>query len=326
MKKEKVSLYQLISKSIMTIVITSIVLVLILVSVFSYINLLKVEKSLRNNTESLIRFAFNSLYNALYDFDSVFYEKLDTLMNEIKTSQDINESIEKFVSTSYKSNRENNVIKKVNIESIDLKLKNKLINLQKYNYLIELDLKSDKLLRNIYIKTDENFYVLSSILSIDKIKKTINNLANLKNEYDFISDINICTHEFEGLSQNFSNLTDEDKKYLEKVFSTEKDIVIKNNEKVKFYYVWKYEDEKTLFRPIGIILKLDFNKYRSSIIISIILFFILLSIVIISIVKKAHKVSKQISKPFEIMLDNMKKFQKTRYLEFDKIMEKCEIK
>ncbi|KLO21646.1 hypothetical protein X275_08545 [Marinitoga sp. 1197] len=326
MKKEKLSLYQLISKSIMTIVITSIVLVLILISIFSYINLLKVEKSLRNNTESLIRFAFNSLYNTLYDFDSVFYEKLDTLMNEIKTSQNINESIEKFVSTSYKSNRENNVIKKVNIESIDIKLKNKLINLQKYNYLIELDLKSDKLLRNIYIKTDENFYVLSSILSIDRIKNTINNLANLKNEYDFISDINICTHEFEGLSQNFSNLTDEDKKYLEKVFSTEKDIVIKNNEKVKFYYVWKYEDEKTLFMPIGIILKLDFNKYRSSIIISITLFFILLSIVIIAIVKKAHKVSKQISKPFEIMLDNMKNFQKIRYLEFDKIMEKCEIK
>ncbi|SHF20670.1 HD-GYP domain, c-di-GMP phosphodiesterase class II (or its inactivated variant) [Marinitoga hydrogenitolerans DSM 16785] len=326
MKNEQITLYKLLTKNIMMIVVTAITFVLILVSIFSFINITKVEKSLKNNIEELIKLSFNSFYNTMYDFDSRYYKGLDILIEDIKkNTQKADILIDEYIATHNTLKKDNVTIIKDNT-LLDNKIREKLTQLEPFNYFIELELNSDKLIRNIYIKTDKQIYMFKTLLSTDKIQHTINTLSELKEKYEFITEINICTHHFEGLSPNFSALTKEDEEYLVQAFSTEKDIVIKKGEKINFYFIWKYEDSKTYFHPLGIVLKLDFSMYRNSMIFNIILFIILLIFIMLFISKKAHNVSKQISKPFEIMLDNMKKFQETRYLEFDKIMEKCDIK
>ncbi|GAB6189589.1 hypothetical protein JCM30566_13300 [Marinitoga arctica] len=326
MKKNKITLYHLISKNIITIVITGIIAVLIVITFMSYFNFKKIENSFRENAKQLVSITFNSLYSTIYDYDERYYTGLDMFIEYLKTDQEnLDEKILDFMYVNKRLGEEA-TITKVEMNNIDFKIQNKLKELSNFDYFIELDLTSKTLIRNVYLKLNDNFYMLKTMLPIGKIENIINNLAYLKEKYDFISYINICTHSFESLSDKFPELSEEDTNYLMQVFDTEKEIIIENMNGINFYSIWKYEDEKTLFRPIGIVLKLDFSLFKNNMLINIIMFIIALSIILYFISKKAHQVSKQISRPFEIILDNMKKFQKTRYLEYDKIMEKCEIK
>ncbi|WP_206076079.1 HD-GYP domain-containing protein [Marinitoga lauensis] len=326
MKKNKITLYQLISKNIMTIVLTGIIAVLVVITTISYLNFKRIEDSFRENAKQLVSITFNSLYSAIYDFDARYYKGLDMFIEYLKTDQEnLDKKIMDFMYVNKRLGEEA-TITKVEMKNLDLKIQNKLKKLKNFDYFIELDLTPKNLIRNVYLRLNDNFYMLKTLLPIGKIESIINNLSLLKEKYDFIKDINICTHSFEGLSDKFPELNEEDTEYLKKAFDTEKEVIIEKRTGINFYSIWKYEDEKTLFRPIGIVLKLDFSKFKMSIFINFLMFIIALGFILYIISKKAHKVSRQISKPFEIMLDNMKKFQETRYLEFDKIMEKCDIK
>lgn len=324
-KKNKITLYELILKNIRSIVITGITSVLVIIMIFTYITINHVEDSLKENSTGLIKLAFNSLYNTLYDFDSRYYRGLDKFINDLKKEpSDIKNKLMDFMYISNKFGMESTVTT-LDINNVDEYAKDKVEKLQPFNYFIVIDLNQNNLIRNVYFKTNNNIYLLKYKLPIDRIENTINSLYELKNDYKFIKEINICTHSFESLNNNFPELSKEDEEYLKTAFDSNKEVIIKKNNGINFYFVWNFEDEKTLFKPIGIVLKLDFSTYRNLIAINIIMFIILLSLVFYFITKRAHRVSKQISRPFEVMLNNMKKFKETKYLEFDKIIEKCDI-
>jgi HD-GYP domain-containing protein (c-di-GMP phosphodiesterase class II) len=324
-KKNKITLSELILKNIRSIVITGITAVLVIIMIFTHITITHVEESLRKNSTGLIKLAFNSLYNALYDFDSRYYKRLDKFIDDLKKEpNDIKNKLMDFMYISNKFDTESTVTT-LDINIVDEYVKDKVEKLQPFNYFIVIDLNQNNLIRDVYFKTNNDLYLLKYKLPIDRIENTINSLYELKNDYKFIKEINICTHSFESLNNNFPELNKEDEEYLKKAFDTNKEVIIKKNNGINFYFVWNFEDEKTLFKPIGIVLKLDFSTYRNLITINIIMFITLVSLVFYFITKRAHKVSKQISRPFEVMLSNMKKFKETKYLEFDKIIEKCDI-
>ncbi|WP_175420343.1 hypothetical protein, partial [Marinitoga sp. 1154] len=290
-------------------------------------NIKVLHEEFEENTIELVRMTFDSIYNSLYDFDAKYYKSLDRFIEKIKESGDTDDFEKKLIdymnTMHYNTNTK---IEKINIDSVDDKLKEKISTLENYNYMVEFILKTDRLSKNIYIRINNDFYLLHHSLAVDKIKKTMDNIIELEKKYKFIKEINIYNMYFEELSGNMGSINETDKKYLSEVFNTEKEVLIEKGNKVNLYYLWEYEDENTMFRPVGIVLKFDLGILRNIMLYNIYIFLVGLLIMLYFISKKAHKVSKQISKPFEIMLDNMKKFQKTRYLEFDKIMEKCEIK
>lgn len=325
MKKEHISLYKLLSNSVMKIVILGILSVLIVLSIFNYFNIRNIEKTLKSNIDGLIKIAFNSMYNTLYDFDERFYKSLDKLMLDLKERPVDDYELIKIFSSMSVMMGETYDTKMIDINNLDQEVRNKIINLNDYSYYVIVDMHPKMITRYIYIKTENDYFLIESMLPTNRIIKTINNLTTLKDTYEFITDINICTHDFESLASSYE-LNELDTTNLMKVFANGEPIVLEKNGKFTYYSTWKYEDEKTYFHPIGIILKMDFGVYRNSIIYNILVMFVALLFIIYIISKKVHMLSKQISTPFEKMIDNMKNFQKTRYLEFDKIFDHCNIK
>ncbi|AEX85691.1 response regulator containing a CheY-like receiver domain and an HD-GYP domain [Marinitoga piezophila KA3] len=323
-RDKQITLYHLIIKNIMTIVIIGIGSVIMIFSMISLYNLGRVEKEFEANAVQIVNMAFTSLSNALYDFDVRYYKGLERFIEALKTSENKEETIKNI--SKYAFFNSDTSIEKIDYNKLNSKIKEKLDKLENYKYYFELELTSEKLLKDIYLKIDNEYYLIRASYSVDKIKNTLDNFHALEEKYNFIDEIDICTHNFENLSSKENDLTDKDVEYLKKAFDTGKEIIIKKGNKLIFYYTWSYEDEKSTFKPIGIVLKLDVGMLRNALIYNITIFILALIIIMYLVAIKARKVSKQISRPFELMVDNMKKFRETKYLEFDRMFEKCEIK